>query len=591
MGWSSNLLLLTVLLPTTARADVGEEWGGLVVTLINTVGMRCGPASNIIERADPGWRCELVGPDNALRFAPACVEALNLSCVDVGGFDEDGDGFTIDDGDCDDGDDAVFPGALEVCGDGLDTDCDGAADDTSCSALLTDAGVKLLGETEDAFASISVCDVGDVDGDGDREIAIGAHGDDNTNGNAAGSVYLLTAETASALTGEVSLSEADVKILGERSRGLGIAVAAAGDVDGDGLADLLLTAEDDGSSNIAGMIYVVLGADLAGASGEVEVSDAYRAFIGEAVEDIAGEALSTAGDLDGDGLSELIIGSSRDFGTAYASGAAHLVYGASLAGLSSTASLADTDVKFLGLEVQSRAGGSVSGGGDVDGDGIADLLIGGEDPGLEVHAAFLLSGETAAAASGETSLSVADTMFRHEVDGYASNVNLEGDLNGDGFNDMIFGVFPFSGPGVVAVVLGSSSAFDEAEVDLGDADILFVGEENVDGVGFAVDSGGDVDGDGIHDLLIGAFGASDVEVSAGGGYLVYGGELPSGEYSLSEIEETFHGEVRQSNAGYTVSLTGDLDGDGGAEMLFGAPWDATIGRQAGAAYLVWSAGP
>ena len=125
-----SALLSLMLLSAPAHATVGSEWGGLVNGLINGVGMRCGQVANIVQNVDPGWECDLVGVDNTIDDAVTCVLALNDACEDVGDRDDDLDGYTRDDGDCDDdpvtGPD-VNPGAVEVC-DGVDNDCSGSAD-------------------------------------------------------------------------------------------------------------------------------------------------------------------------------------------------------------------------------------------------------------------------------------------------------------------------------------------------------------------------------------------------------------------------------------------------------------------------------
>ena len=131
-----SLALCLLLLPATASASVGDEYGDLVDTLINDAGFTCGRIADIIESTDPGWDCAITGQSNTNTQLAVCLNILNASCADVGPNDDDGDGYTIDDGDCADDDAAINPGAFEVC-DGADNNCDGAADDDSAIDAVT----------------------------------------------------------------------------------------------------------------------------------------------------------------------------------------------------------------------------------------------------------------------------------------------------------------------------------------------------------------------------------------------------------------------------------------------------------------------
>jgi len=131
-----SLALCLLLLPATAAASVSDEYADRVDTLMNDVGFACGRVADIIEEGDPSWDCDVSGRAGGSRQLAICLDVLDAGCVDVGANDDDGDGYTIDEGDCEDGDAAINPDAFEVC-DGFDNNCDGASDDASAIDAVT----------------------------------------------------------------------------------------------------------------------------------------------------------------------------------------------------------------------------------------------------------------------------------------------------------------------------------------------------------------------------------------------------------------------------------------------------------------------
>ena len=309
------------------------------------------------------------------------------------------------------------------------------------SASLSASDGIYVGEDAGDAAGWAVGAAGDIDGDGTPELLVGATGADD-GGSSAGRVYLFEG----AASGTVDLSTARATLTGEdASDAAGYAVATAGDTDGDGLSDVLVGGP--GASTGPGKVWVLLGSF----SGTIDLSAADATLTGAATGDAAGTSVSTAGDTDGDGYDDVVVGAPQADGVGAEAGAAYLVRGPLTDGALSAA-----DATFTGVTSQDRAGTTVGGGGDVDGDGRADVLVGAyydHTAGTGAGATYLLYG----ALSGTTSLDAADALFFGETarDASGRNVGNAGDLDADGFDDLWIGATAWSsGAGAVYVVLG-----------------------------------------------------------------------------------------------------------------------------------------
>ena len=512
-------------------------------------------------------------------------------------YDRDGDGYcesTVEcvdgsePGDCDDGDWAIHPGAVEVCGDGIDWDCSGDSDDgtmdqdgdgdlsESCSGGSdcddTDPSMNSTDADEDGLSS---CE-GDCD---DHEPL--AHPDllevcnDWIDNDCDGT------DNGCALSGTFDLAAADAKLLGEAetdhlaySRGL----ASAGDVDGDGFDDLLVGARynDEGGPN-AGAAYLVTGP----VQGTVSLSNAEAKLLGENENDVAGYSVSTAGDQNGDGLPDLLVGAYGYDTTGTNAGIVYVVYGPDIHG---TLELSDADARLMGEAENDYAGFHAVCAGDVDGDGTADLLVGaqGDDTnGEDSGAVYLVYGPV----SGEMELAEADAKFVGENAGDAVGKALSpaGDLDGDGaIDDLVLTAEYHDGSGDGAGAAYVLYDVAEGDVDLASAQALLLGVAAGDNV-MAVSTAGDVDGDGIDDLLLGAHNHDGGGDGAGIAYLLY--DQPLGIRNLSAEEVQRVGEAEGDGAGWPATIVGDVNGDGFDDVLIGAHKTDTNGDASGTAYL------
>jgi len=311
----------------------------------------------------------------------------------------------------------------------------------------------------------------------------------------------------------------------------------------------------------------------------LSLSDAEVKLVGLAAYNDAGWSVSGAGDIDGDGLDDVVVGTPGYTTDDYASGAAWLVSGATLSATSGAFSLADADAAVLGDTGDERLGQAVAGPGDVDGDGYDDLLLGvqlGDGDGSGSGEVYLFLGPL----SGEIALADADIALSGEADDSAGSAVASEDVDGDGQIDLLIGAKNSGDVGAVYVVQGPISA----EVALSDAEARLIGGYPEDWAGEALDGAGDIDGDGVGDVIIGAHGEDDGGAYAGAAYLALG--PISGDLDLEDIDYKIIGETSNDQAGAAVAGAGDMNGDGLDDVAVGAPFVTVSASDVGALYLL-----
>jgi hypothetical protein len=489
-------------------------------------------------------------------------------------------GYVSDGTDCDDSEAGANPTEAEVCADGIDNDCDGSGCTLASASLST--AVQYTGEQARAQAGSAVAAAGDVNGDGFDDMLVGAGVYDNGPRSDAGSAYLVLGSVAPAAS---RLSKATLFAGEADSDYAGYAVSGAGDVNGDSFDDMLVGASfnDDGPGNNAGAAYLLLGS---AAPASASLSTAIQ-YTGQAASDYAGDATSGAGDVNDDGYADMLVGASGNFGPGDDAGAAYLLLG-SAAPASASLSAA---IQYSGSAAGDGAGNSVSGAGDADGDGHDDMLIGApyndDGPGSSAGAAYLLFGSSTPAS---TRLSL-ETPYTGEAgsDAAGSSVSGAGDVNGDGYDDMLVGAPANddggSSAGAAYLLLGSTTP---ASASLSTA-TQYTGEVGGDRAGEAVSGAGDVNHDGYDDMVIGASYHAHGGSSAGAAYLLLGSAAPATASLSTTIKYT--GEADGDRAGCAVAGSGDMNADGYDDLIVGALFnDDGPKTDAGAAYLILSTG-
>ncbi|MBK9367820.1 MAG: FG-GAP repeat protein [Deltaproteobacteria bacterium] len=497
-------------------------------------------------------------------------------------------GAAADDGDCDDAEGAVNPGAVEVCNTGLDEDCSG--DENDCGfggdVLTTDADYSYTGTASVNFGYELAS--GDWNDDGFMDLAIGAQNAKNTGAkSAAGRVYIAYGPLPSTMTFDL---EEDAVFEGVNSSDyLGKSITSGGDLDGDGVPDLLMGAYayNDGGVSDNGTVVLAYGGSTW--SGTISATSADARIYGDLKSDQFGQVVRLIGDVDGDGYDELAVGANvADYGGTN-SGVVYIIPGSATRYSGAMAASTIAGVAFAG-DTGDRLGDlrNIGQGFDLNGDGLADVALGSVENttvGTDGGIVYFYYGDSALLYSGGLAASgAADARFlpAGASDNLGEGIGAPGDVDGDGYDELLLGAIGYDDPAGSlsfsggAFLINGSSTLLSGDVTVSTAATATVtGAAASDNLGAWV-SGGDLNNDGLDDLVLGSTGYDYGGSSNTGAAFVFYGPV-SGALVATDADALLAGPATGSAAamGRTATVF-DADADGAMDLFVGASSSGTV---------------
>jgi FG-GAP repeat/RTX calcium-binding nonapeptide repeat (4 copies) len=492
------------------------------------------------------------------------------------------------------------------------------------SELDAGKGLRFYGAVSGDGSGAAVRAAGDINGDGLGDVIISAPGAD-PNGDDSGAAYVVFGRrTPSAIPIELSELDGDngFRLAGRKAEDLtGFSVGGAGDVNGDGFDDVVVSAPGtDHSGSSSGSAYVVFG-KAAGFQPFVELSglngkNGFR-IDGRAATHFTGFSADGAGDVNGDGFDDVLVTAAYAAPNGTASGSAYVVFGRK-SGWKTKFKLTSLNGKN-GFRINGEAaidvlGASAASAGDINADGFADIVIGAPLADVsgagEAGKAYVMFGKAkgfSASVNAGSLTGAKGFAFTGSANGNrtGSSVGAAGDVNGDGFDDIIIGASNASnggtGEGSSYVIFGKKTAFSSP---FPAGNLNGVNGFRLDGFGSGEESGSavggkfDINGDGFSDLLVAAPNSEVNLVSeVGTCYVYFGNKDPIDPViemiALGGVDGfQFSGETGGDRACNAASAAGDFNGDGIGDVVVGAKDASPLGRtEAGISYIYFGRVP
>jgi len=322
--------------------------------------------------------------------------------------------------------------------------------------------------------------------------------------------------------------------------------------------------------------------------GAIFLSDT-ASFVGESAYDNSSLGLSYVGDVNGDGFIDFAVGAPNNDDGGDNTGKVYLFFGGKNNKMKKGENLANAPVSYVGESKEDNAGFSVSGAGDVNGDGLDDFVIGARNNsqgGDGAGKVYLIFGKKDGWLK-KTSLSEVFPVFIGEMeeDNTGSALAPAGDVNGDGFSDLLIGSAKNDeggeDSGAIYIVWGHDGVWKRFN-HLNRVGTKFIGENAYDQTGSAISMAGDIDGDGYDDIIFGSSKEGEGGKGAGAAYLIKGKKDGWGRsIDLAFADIKIFGDKAKAKFGFSVSFLGDINGDGLSDIGVGSPASSKGGKKIG----------
>ncbi len=467
-------------------------------------------------------------------------------------------------------------------------------------------GFVINGANPRDYTGWSVSGIGDFNADGFSDVIVGAYGgdeDDHIAGDSegAGASYVLYGSKTGSDINLKDINDGDVS-KGFVSRGAnvgdysGFQVSGAGDVNADGYADIMIGAyrASPGGNQSAGITYLLTGTESASNVdlSEIEGNTNPKGFLieGASAFDNAGLLVSDAGDVNADGYADMAVGISAG------SGASYILYGSMSMNRISLSDIDNNDnTKGFGIKGDDALDlyGETKAAGDINADGYDDVII--DAIVDDQHRAYIVSGnvslENVSLGNIVNDSFFISTIINSDVD--LDALNSVGDVNGDGYDDLIIGMPGLDDWSGRSYVLFGPWDFEETvhlNLDSRDWKGLIISGGSASVLSGFSNSAGDFNGDGYNDLIISAPNINSIPEIADRSYIIYGKLADEVvEVALDAIDIASGFTIKRSDygnlVGWSVDSAGDMNGDGFDDVIIGGP---RVGpNQTGASYVIY----
>jgi hypothetical protein len=438
----------------------------------------------------------------------------------------------------------------------------------SATGISTSPDVTLTSGIANSVMGYWVAGGGDLNGDGFSELLVGAN-TASFGETSEGAVWVFRGSAAGVVITPAHRLERNLN-----ASQFGGSVSAAGDINGDGFDDVVVGAHRAnlncpvaGCGNGAVYIYYGTGNAIRPLGAGLINPPPALTFNTVGISINTGWAVAGAGDVNGDGYSDVVVGDWRDnIGGQTREGTAFVYHGSSTGLITTPATIIQNNI------AQSWMGRSVSSAGDVNGDGYADIIVGGPE---FTSGGFTFRGRVQLHLGGPAGVSVNAFITYLGIQGGArlgESVAVAGDVNGDGYSDFLLSSHNVNnawvvhgGPYMIGPVAPAVGTITPPTTFSGYSDGL---------AGFSVANAGDVNGDGFSDVLVGAPEASNGQANEGLAFLYYGSA--NGLAAMPDLNLEMN--IASARFGYSVATAGDVNGDGYADVVIGAPEAGGTGR-------------
>ncbi|MBQ19968.1 MAG: hypothetical protein CMD31_04370 [Flavobacteriales bacterium] len=459
------------------------------------------------------------------------------------------------------------------------------------------------------YVGYDISNLGDLDGDGVVDIAVGAPFSNNSGTN-KGTVYILFLNTDGTVksTQEIRAGVSGFTATIDYNDYFGESITNLGDLDGDGVIDIAVGArgDDDGGSD-RGAVYILFLDTDGTVKSYQKISDTQGNFTGTLNYNVRfGSGLENIGDLDGDGVVDIIVGSFWDDDGGTDRGAIWVLFLDTNGTVKSHQKISDTQGGFGGvLDNSDIFGSSNLFLGDVDNDGYANILVtvsGDDDGGTDRGAVWLLNLNTDGTVRDEFKISDSLSTFNGVLsngDRFGSRISLLGDINNDGILDFVVGAAGTddggTDRGAFYIMSFDAAPTEEAFVKnvykISDTEGGFTGTlDNTDYFGYGIAELGDLDGDGVEDVVVGAVRDGDGVTYAGALWVLFlntNGTVKSHQ-KISNLEGGLGNILHyQEYFGFEIENIGDIDGDGVVDIAVGTPLSNNSGTNKGTIYVLF----